>query len=663
MNKNQLNALRTEYQLSRDLQQERRTQWRTILKEYNLENMDYLLDSALTGTEYATVDNIILDPSVPRLNVNVRKMLIYAAMRDPDFVISSESPRNEAMAQLLEHDFRAIRKDMRWAGKMETAFLNGLLTGLCVVKTGMRSKFVYNETPWSDTLPGDVSNKSYDDEDFPYGELSEYGVYDVNIENPNITPVMSQNITFNLGVRTDEDIRRIYHRTRRPIIDVWRDVRYKKSARAAVKGYASDSGYWDDDIYLTDDIQEDDNATFVDVVECFDTASRQYCVFCPESNVEEPLRDWTLYPFPMIESPYKFFNPIKTLESVWGIPYALLLLNSSQSINLLRRKIIDQIGKEGKIITLIDPVGLDQQDITVINEAKDREFVSYKGLSDPNRSRSPIETISFGGANPELLSLHRIFEADQAWVSGLTDAARNSFSDNEQTATEFAGRQREQGLNIDDIRIRFEQFHEDVAADICKMLLQEWPAEKQVQVVGSNPSVYFWIPVERARLLNQFSLKIVAGSTQKLDKSLLRTQWIQLLPQLIQMNTQMLNERAMGITGGIDWEEAMRQTLEFFDMGIARSVLRRRDILPLLLSLVQDHQMFPSEISPELKAQIKRMIDLKINPLQQAQQQQQQQSMQQGPQQSIQAPDATGEIPQARGGFQPGRMMSEAARI
>lgn len=658
MTTDELNLISAEYTKSMELQGVRHTLWRNIMRHYRLESIESLLvkskDLPLASLE-------ALDVSVPNINVLVRKLVTLTALRNPDFLIKSENPRNEPIAELIEASFRDIRGKIDWTPTMGKILMSGAFSGLCVAKIGLRSKFIYNETAWTEDSPDKRSAKdAYDEYGLPYGPTTEYTGVLVEQDMPVLTWVEPWNICFNLGARTDKDIRRIYHRVRRPLIDVKHDSRYDRSARRDVEGQIDD----DDDFYLTEEDGYPEGVLFVDVIEVFDKASRQYAVFV--EGVDKPLRDWTPYPYQA--DPYIFFNPIEDLEAIWGIPYALLLLNAAEAVNVLRKLIVEQIGSDGKRVILFDEDVMPGDKVDEVNKAVDGQWVGVKGLND--REKPPFQVVDFGGANPNMLKLSSLFESDLAFASGLTEATRNSLSGVEQTATEVQLRQQQEGLSVEDIRVRFEAFQEKCAAGICKIMLQEWPAERHVKVQGANPEIYFWTTLERQRVLSNFSLEIVAGSTEKVDKAVYRRQWLDLLPRIGEIGQQIAQEQQTGVPSEIDWMEVLRVTLDQFDPTVASKILRRHDPVDLLMQLLQQFKMHPEMMSPKMQQQVEaRILQTRQMGLPQQQQGPQQQQPNVVPfeqRQGVPSPQQVtpqGNIQQQMPGYQSGRAMSERGGV
>lgn len=605
------NAIVNEFKRSRQLKQDSlHLIWKSILDEYGIDNFGRVVD-ALAGSNISLNESSldVLNGRVASLNVTVRKMVTLATIKEPEFTIDTENPMNEAIAQVLEDAFRPVLRKVKWQPEMRKALLDACLFGTGFVKVGLSSKYVYGEGAWSDSIPRNSEGLTDIEEQMPYGPTTEYVKPNIQDEWPNMVAVSPFDIFYNPGVVRDSDIARTYHRYRRRLLDVKRDARYSRKARAKILGTLPD-GFKDDWVDYNDEAHADDVA-YVELVEVFDHASRHYAVF--NEDLDIPLRDWTPFTLP-IHSPFERIVPIEHPRLLWGIPYALLLLPHSQAMNILRSVLIDQIKSDGKRVHLIDDQALfDHEDgITRLNNAAHNEFIEVRNLQAATKEGGDIiKTVEMGGASPEVLRLMSIVEGDQAMVSGLTDAARNQPSQG-QTATEVSYRQQQQGFTVEQFLQINEEFQENVAASLCQVLLSEWGEERMVRVMGPSPELYFWVPIERSRVLTNFTMRIVVGSTERMDKLTQRRLWIELLPRLVEVGSHAQNDMQMQMQGfppsPINWNEVLRMTLNLFDSSLSHKVLRQTDIAQLMIRLANQHNIYPVGASPALIARIQSMV-------------------------------------------------------
>lgn len=609
MTDEQLQALKDEYAHAKRLKVNSLHElWRVILNEYGMNTFQQVLTAMEHGgTSLDEASFYAANGRVASLNVLVRKMVVLATLRNPDFRISNENPWDEPIAAVLEQAFGRVRDRIGWVREMRKVVLSAVMFGRGIAKIGLSSQYVYGETAWADDIPRGTDNVPESELLMPYGPTTEFQNFNVKDEWPTFIWVPSTDIFYNPGARRDEDVARTYHRQRRRLIDVKHDARYDRNARRQISSLGPTET--DDDFFLTDDdtVERLDDTYYCEVVECFDHASRQFCVFA--EGVDVPLRDWTPFGLP-IDTPYRTLTPIEHPESMWGISYASLVLNHAQTMNHLRAVLIDQIQRDGKTVHLIDPAGCQSDDwLDKLNHATHGEFIEYQGLM--RGERSPIESISFGGPSPEILRLMSISESDQAWVSGLTDAARNT-PGNDTTATEVNARNQQQGLNVEQFVQKNEEFQEDCARDICQIMVSEWPEEKMVQVIGPSEELYFWVPLERRRVLNNFNIKIVAGSTERIDKLTYRRQFGEFLPQLLSLVDRIDADKQKQMQGlpasPVNLMEILRISLEMFDTTLPHKILNQRDPAQLIIRLAQQHGIRPVNVSPALEQQVRALL-------------------------------------------------------
>lgn len=608
MKQEQYNALVNEYVTSRRNKVDTlHSIWRVILNEFCLNSIS---DLERWLTDFSAQDSTSLtaiNGRVASMNVMVRKLQTLGTPRNPEFVISSENHQNEAIASVLQSGFNEIKERIGWDDEMGRSSIDAILMGTGIAKSGLSSQYMYGETAWADSAPkGTEADDIY--QGLPYGPTTEYQNPNVQDGWPTMIRVSPTDIFFNTGARKMSEVRRIYHRSRRCLADVKRDIRYDRKARSLVKGHSSTRLNEETDMYLTDvwdDVRGEQY--YVDVVECFDLASRQFFVFCEDINI--PLRDWTAFGLP-INNPFQFFQPIEHPEFLWGIPPALVILSQVQSKNTLRMKLIDQINRDGKRIHLYDKnVPQDTNFIQKINSARDGEFIGVERLSE---LQGPfLQTIEFGGASPEVLKLMSIIEGDLAEMSGLTDAARNSYTGGDQTATEVAQRQEQQGLTTERFIMQNEKFQERCAGDLCQIMLSEWPEERVVKVTGPTPESIFWVPVERQRVLANFTIRIVAGSSERLDKNTLRRQWMEMLQQLMPLADRAAQDQQLQMQGyppgPVNYMALIEETIGQYNPTLAHKVMNNRSSADLALRLMRNNGIAPIGMSPQMVQQIKAM--------------------------------------------------------
>ena len=617
MKKSQLDALRADFEASYEHKiNSLHRVWRTIMAEYKMDNFWQIWSYVYENTQLDPEMNSALesDGRVGILNVLCRKAAALMNMRNPAFLVEEGQPGNEAIAWLLESAVDDLQRITKLTPKGKELVLEAVLTGTGPVKLGYNSEYVYGQSPWA----GKISRSAVDvqtDNELPYGPTTEYHDAELLLGNPNLIVPRPQQIFFDSGARSMKEVRLIHYVFERPVVDIYRDERYS-SARNQIWGEIPESN--DERYYETINLERSEYHRKARLVETFSLVSRQYCVWPFENSVEQALIDWTDFELD-IPSPYRFFQPIRDPEGLWGIPFAFLLLPQCRAVNQIRAKILDSIARDAKRVRLYDSELFDDEKVTAISMARDNEGVRVRW---PDNEEDTIDrhmtTIEFGGVNPQLLSLKNEFHNDVNFMSGLTAATRGDANPgSDQTATEVAVRQEQQGVMMDAMREDYEGFLEELMGDLCRLMLQFWPTEKMLKIVGDDPRVFFWVPLERDRLLgSMFTLRIVVGSTEKIDKVTYRRQWNETLDRILpiadrveqdamrQMQAQQPPQPGMPappvFQSPVNWNEILRITVEQFDPSIARKILRRRDPVEIMMRLIEQHGMMPERASREL---------------------------------------------------------------
>ncbi len=608
----QFETYRDEYRRAVEIKKKLHRSWGEMYREYGMGTFHEIAEACLNFINFRSSQTFgTISAQVPKVNELVRQLVALTTIRNPDFSVDSENPMNEAIAEVLEHAFKPLRRRMGWDEKMERIHLSGMLTGSGWSKVGYASKYMYGEPAYADRLPrkADIPNK---EDEFPYGDLTEYADETIDLDGPNFIHVPSYDLFTNPDAMFSEDIRRFYHRYRRPVNDIQRDDRYKLDARRQVRGAVQGEDILDKfERRFFHDRQED--FANAELVECFSKSGKEFFIFSPE-EADEPLTDWIPWRY-KIEHPYNQYVPIPHPLSFWGIPWALLIKDQARSINMLREIIVDQIARDGKKIILHDPQMLSGNDaIDDMNEAQNGQWVGVQGLRDSN-GKPPFEIVDFGGANPDMLRLLEMIEGDIGLTSGLTSPARNE-PNKKQTATEVSVRQQAQGVSTDVIVKKTEQFQEGLAHKLLMLVIEEWPEKKLVRIIGSNPNLVFWIPLERERLLGSpFTLKVVVGSIETQDKAMRKRQILELMPrmqELVQSIVQQKQLEAQGFPSPVNFEAVLEDLVAEFDPTFKNRWLRQRDPAQLFIRLVDQHKMLPERWSPQLIQQVRSILRSQI---------------------------------------------------
>lgn len=615
MKRKQLLAMQREYEASKTMKEGYlHLLWEPILKEYALDRFHDVVDLVTERQASSTLDDSATGEAeliaaqlrapegrVNLLNLTVRQMSARATVRNPAFTVKSKKIWDEPFAPLLQQALSQLQGRMGWKDEFRACETYALLTGTGVIQVGFGSEYVYEQEAWSTDVPRGM--RDYVEREMPTGPTTEAGFVRVRPGEPNLRHVPSTDLFFNLGVQREHDLKRIYHRHSRYVVDILRDARFPAAARREVWGRMQEWRNGRTWRYPDEVLQEE--TLKGETVQCFDVSSRQFCVFM--DGMEQPLLDWTPFTLP-IANPYHFLRPIPHPEFVWGIPYALSLLEQADAINYMRRILIDRIARDGKVINLIDTRDQGEDFADLLNAMPHGSYVGYENLLSL-QGQSPVMPIRFDSAEANVLKLMQLFENDFERMSTLSSPSRNTQSrGGKQTATEVQTRQESEGLTVRDFVEKSEDNHERVAADVLKVLVAKWPEKKLIKVTGPDEGLYFWVEIERARLLSEWDLEVVAGSSQKENELVMRQQWSEALPRFLElMNWMVFDEQrtAQGLPPlPVNLREALRYTAELYDPMLAARLLRPEDTAQTVIRLMSQHNIHPLGMSPQLASQV-----------------------------------------------------------
>lgn len=659
--------LQAEFRYARDKTNDQfHEKWREIMDEYHLKSFDMLMDYLV---DHLSDADLMLsgDASTGKLHMAIRKMLTLISFRNPQFAVRNETPRNEAIAELLDAAFPSELRRCQWSKKMRWRGLWALTTGFGAVQVGYSSGFHYDMPALTGEFPKGLDDPNL--RNMPYGPTTEYFDFSIQEGESNILVLPSTNvISYPWNAPNIEAVQRWYVIFRRPLIDIYHDLRYD-SARKEVSALRNDDPY--DPYFNSLDDNTKANSRIGEIVQCFDNASRKWCVFSP--GVSKPLMDWM--PFGLdVKHPLHIWSPIESTKSWRGIPYALRIINQARSVNQLRGVLKAKIGRDGKTCYFYDSAVLTPEQCEHLSVMKDSEWFGIPGLSTMAANGAEFfKAVEFGKPSPELLQMISMFDNDLREMAGLDNPALNLNNNRDTTATEMNLRSQQTGLDIQDYIASNEEDQQEIASDVMRVMLQKWPDTKMVKVVGNSEYIWFWVPVARSQVLNNFTLDIVAGSTQKLDKPTYTRNWLDFLAKLqplVQMKLTDLQYKMQGIPGsGVNWDETIKITADLFDPTTARRILDQRDPAELVMRLFKEYGLIPDAMSEQLKLLVRQKLGAQMGlmppmgiptiPGQSAATFEERSGTPKQPTNQV----AGGSALQDMSGMQSGRMMSEAAAM
>ncbi len=583
---------------------------RRIMEEYRTNSWNDVADQMQTYVEnYDESEAEKMDGRVHTLNVSVRKMAALLSSKQPDAWAKNRAPQDEAIAECLSHRFDALRDEIGYRKLWKRAVTAGLLTGTACFKTSFNSEFVYGQAAFADKPPKNTDESAEEIKVIPVGPMTENNALTIRPDKPGVLLIPIQDIFFDPGTQVlfPEGPARIYHRSMRRLCDVQRDMRYTSKFRKEAKGTWPNN--IDEETYPTQEGWNDRRSDIkrVEVVECFDVASSQYCVFSPDCEYEAI--DWTPLPFKKITNPYDFLQFIPDPESPYGIPWASLIVSQSRALNFTRQLYLDNVARDGKIVTLYDSTRVDQQTQVLLQNARNGAWVGMPNMASTDDPDKLFRQFELGKINPQLINLQNMFWQDLNWQTGLTDAARN-VSGGDQTASEFMGRQQEQNITIEDMRDESEQTQQSVCQKLFRIMLEKWPAKEMVKVMGTDPMTYFYVELERERVNGDFTLEIVVGSSDKAATLSDVKQAMELANVLLAIGQRIDQQQMVTMQTGqppiMDYTEIARMVMDKVDPKWKDRIMRRRDPVQLMMRLINQYNLTPQQASPAMEMAVQQ---------------------------------------------------------
>lgn len=612
MKRAEFELLMHEFRTTRDNTREwYHTRWERIIDEYSLSGFDGLVDYMMENINLAE-KMVTHDATLGKMHVVIRKMLTLSSVRYPEFSIKERNPKDEPIAHVLGDVFPIEIERVNWYSKMRTRNLWALCTGFGAIKLGVNSVFHYDQPALAGNLP-----KSLEDRDWwnlgPYGATTEWADPSITPGDVNMIHIPSTNVLSHpYNAPTLQHVIRWYIKFPRPLLDIYHDTRFGPD-RVNVQSIKED-GDIEDPYFNNLPWDARIHSLRGEVIWCYDVASRKYCVLAEGCN--SCLMDWT--PVNRNIEPLHIFTPIESVRSWRGIPYAHRMLNQATAINEMRILLKGKIARDGKQIFLYDPGECSPEQVTQINHLPDGHWHPFPGLASLIKDgKEFIKAIEFGKPSADMMRLMSMFDGDFREMSGLDNPTMNMVNTKSQSATETQVRAQQTHVDIEDYVQTNEESQKTVARDYLKLICAEWPIEKLVRVSGFNEYSYFWIPVTRDMVQSDFSLEIVVGSTQKLDKAMYNRQWAEVLPRLMELGAkkqQQLMAQMQGMpTDGLNYDEMIRVTVDQFDPTIARRILQRRDPIMLMFRILQTYGVAPTgngDISPDIVRELQRRITM-----------------------------------------------------
>ena len=576
--------------------------WRQIMSSFRAGSSDNPGGLSLINGRLVSVSQA---GHMQLVSQNLRKMQSLVAMTNPIVSVTPNGPNNDVICQILDKHLNILSEKIKLDRTLSVdALMYALVFGTAIAYCGYESVDVPGMFPYA-KKPGRKSVEELGIEgDLLFGTQSEVNP-NIQKNQPVVKIINPYFISTNPAATSVDEIRHIFYVRLRPQADVRFDSRYDSDAAHDVPPLSHAEAFYNDPVLtgLTQDMAEHEKICAV--VQCFDVATKQFCVFHPE--VEKPLIDWTPSGIDRMHSPFVWFTPIKDPLSPFGQPYAMQFVDIADAYNKINRRLFELIVQHGKVTRLFDSNVFTPNIMAQIRDG-DGE-IGIPGLSELNQTAA-IKELTQTPFPPELARMAEQFWSMLGISTGLTDAARNQPTTN-QTATEATIRMQQMGTLVADMRARYREFYDDVCENVLRVVLSKWDEEQMIRVAGNDPALFFWTKIGRDRISQEFNINVSVGQSENPSPEVLTRQWNELLPRLQALIAMANQEAAIARQGGpqsiVDVQEVIRITVERYCPSYAARILRQQNPLEMLVRAIAEgivDMSRPDLVSPALQSML-----------------------------------------------------------
>ncbi len=309
----------------------------------------------------------------------------------------------------------------------------------------------------------------------------------------------------------------------------------------------------------TSNSEEDEKCTLVAVFEVWHKGSNTVYTLCAGADewARDPYTPNTIgqrfYPFFALA-----FNPVD--GEIEPISDAELLVELQDEYNTTRTNFAEHRKENLPVNVYRKSSDLSEDDIKAIANRKINEFIGIGG--DPNKPISnDIGSFPTNPIDPSNYDVQPILR-DAEMVLGAGDAAKGVVN-KAKTATEAEIMAQGLQSRVAERQDCVEDWISEMAQYAAELCLQEMTLEEVQRIAGQGA---VWPQMDKKQIFDLVQIDIRAGSAGRPNKAKEREQWTQMLPQIQQSVTQIMQLRESGQN---DMAEAtmklMEETLRRFD--------------------------------------------------------------------------------------------------
>lgn len=464
--------------------------WRRLIDMYRGRHYEYATDEdrLLVNIAFATVN--VISPSVsvnyPKIAVNARK------------------PEDAARAIVTEAVVNYWWKHFKVKPQFRRAVKDFLIVGHAWLKVGYR----YVEEEEID-YEGDYSSTGDDNLATPTIIVRE--------DRPFVERVSPFDMFVDPDATSEEDMRWIAQRIRRPLKEIKSDKRYSANARNDVSP-TTISRYVDEpDRKKT----WDESHQYADIWEFYDLKAGTMSVFAEGGGqflVKPTKMPYAFgHPFVMIRNydvPDHFY-PIGDLEAIEPLQHELNETRT-QMMNHRKRFSRKYLFKES---------AFDADGRSALESDYDNVMVPVAGDENLGNVVAPFPSII---TPPEFYNQSNMIQADVEQISGVTEYQRGGLPEIRRTATEAAIMQDAANARAADKLATIENAIATVADRLVALAQQYLTGEQVARVVGKDGDTA-WVTFDRDFINGEFDFEVEAGSTAPVNESFRRQMALQMV--------------------------------------------------------------------------------------------------------------------------------------
>lgn len=500
--------------------------WRRLIDMYRGRHYEFATDEdrLLVNVAFATVN--VISPSV---SVNYPKIAVNA--RKPD-----DSPRaivTEAVVNYWWKHYK-VKPEFRRAVK------DFLVVGHAWLKVGYR----YVE---EDDIPteDDASTVSDDNPITPNIIVRE--------DRPFVERVSPFDVFVDPDATSEQDMRWIAQRIRRPLKEVKADKRYNRTARENCSPSSTSKFVDEPDRKKT----WDESHQYADIWEFYDLKTGMMSVFTEggEQFLIKPLK-----------MPYAFGHPFVMIRN-YDVPDYFYPIGDLEAIEPLQRELNEtrtQMMNHRKRFSrkyLFRESAFDSDGRSALESDYDNVMVPVASDENINNVVAPFPAVV---TPPEFYNQSNMIQADVEQISGVTEYQRGGLPEIRRTATEAAIMQDAANARAADKLATIEGVIAAVAERLVALAQQFMTGEAVARVVGRDGEP-MWVTFDRDFIAGQFDFEVEAGSTAPVNESFRRQMALQMVDAMAPfasagiINTQRLATHVLQFGFGVKSPEEFLQ--------------------------------------------------------------------------------------------------------